>query len=153
MVLLCACSKQATTVPSDFSLTLDRSGCMGSCPVYEVSLAANGVVTLDGREYLKAGLPSSWTLSTVQRQRVFERLRRGPFLNLTQKRVGAACVQFWSDNPGFRISAVVDGTKHELWYNYGCRTSWWALHDQDVVEGLKALGDDLDTLIGTSGIH
>lgn len=51
LMVLSACgndSQQTSTIPSDFSVTLERGLCFGTCPVYKVSLDASGLVQYDG---------------------------------------------------------------------------------------------------------
>src|ERR1700685_2974283 len=41
-------------VPKDFSVTLERTGCVGSCPGYKVTILADGSVHYEGLYYVQA---------------------------------------------------------------------------------------------------
>jgi hypothetical protein len=38
---------------SDFCITLERVGCLGSCPDYKVTILGDGSVQYDGRAYVR----------------------------------------------------------------------------------------------------
>ena len=42
-----------TEVPDDFNVSLKRSGCMGTCPRYSVSINAKGHVTFHGEQFVR----------------------------------------------------------------------------------------------------
>ena len=44
---------QQTTIPSDTSITLERTACFGACPVYTVSIDATGNVVFEGAKYVR----------------------------------------------------------------------------------------------------
>jgi hypothetical protein len=51
MLVLSACGgddQENTAVPGDFSVTLQRNVCFGTCPVYTASVDASGLVQYDG---------------------------------------------------------------------------------------------------------
>jgi hypothetical protein len=53
MLALSACGgddPESAAVPGDFSATLERTVCFGSCPVYTVSVDASGLVQYDGTD-------------------------------------------------------------------------------------------------------
>ena len=59
--------------PAEVSIRLERSGCFGSCPVYDVTLSGTGEVRYEGRKYVKqtgvhiSQLPQAWVLRLVDR--------------------------------------------------------------------------------------
>lgn len=55
--LAMACGSPAVSaqpLPADLRITLERSGCGGTCPVYAVTIDAAGAVSFDGRQYVHA---------------------------------------------------------------------------------------------------
>lgn len=44
---------KAQTAPDDFAITLERTSCFGTCPVYSVSIDASGNVTYDGKGFVR----------------------------------------------------------------------------------------------------
>lgn len=51
----CKSSQQMmdNTVPADFELTIERTPCMGTCPYYDISVAADGSVKYMGKGHVK----------------------------------------------------------------------------------------------------
>src|SRR3989344_3218798 len=41
-----------TGIPLDFSVTLERQGCYGTCPIYKVTVKADGSVTYTGERFV-----------------------------------------------------------------------------------------------------
>ena len=71
----------AQEVPADFLITLNRTSCFGACPVYSVSIDANGNVTYVGTKFVRIEgrqtdrIPLSRVaelLATAERIRFFE---------------------------------------------------------------------------------
>src|SRR3954471_14210607 len=42
-----------TPPPRDVTITLERTACFGTCPVYMVTIAADGQVEYDGKEFVR----------------------------------------------------------------------------------------------------
>jgi len=40
-------------IPQDLMITLERLGCFGTCPVYKLTIAADGAVVFEGRRFVK----------------------------------------------------------------------------------------------------
>jgi TolA-binding protein len=55
-------------LPNDLNISLERTSCFGSCPVYKVSISNDGTVIFDGQSYVnKIGITkSSITIEAVQ---------------------------------------------------------------------------------------
>jgi len=47
-----SCSYMTPSIDNDILVKLERTACLGECPVYTVVVKKNGEVTYDGREYV-----------------------------------------------------------------------------------------------------
>lgn len=54
LLTIIACSEITPTISNDVLVKLERSGCLGDCPVYSLEIKKNGDVTFEGIEYVKA---------------------------------------------------------------------------------------------------
>lgn len=52
-ILVLQSAAQATSIADDFSITLERVGCLGSCPDYKITIAGDGLVRYEGRAYVR----------------------------------------------------------------------------------------------------
>lgn len=41
-------------IPADTVITLERTGCFGSCPIYKLTIVADGSVAFEGRDYVRS---------------------------------------------------------------------------------------------------
>src|SRR5215475_12263762 len=40
-------------IPKDLMITLERTGCFGACPIYKLTITANGAVVFEGQRFVK----------------------------------------------------------------------------------------------------
>ena len=45
---------QVPLVPADTQIRLQRTSCLGSCPIYTVTIDARGMVIYEGEEFVRA---------------------------------------------------------------------------------------------------
>ena len=106
IVLSAAPSTQVSTVPNDFSLTLERVGCLGSCPDYTITILGNGSVTYEGKSYVQVQGVRTKKISRAAVEKLVRRLQSENFLKWEEKNV--VCIDF----PEVHISATLNG-KHK----------------------------------------
>jgi hypothetical protein len=100
---------QTGRVPKDFSVTLERTGCVGSCPGYKVTILADGSVHYDGLYYVQAEGVRSKTIPTAKVEKVAQVLRDDHFFDWEGKQ--SVCLDF----PVVYITALMNGNeKHVL---------------------------------------
>lgn len=54
MLLAPTCFPQTGDVKNDLEIRMERTGCLGSCPAYRVTIQADGTVLYEGRSYVHA---------------------------------------------------------------------------------------------------
>jgi hypothetical protein len=122
---------QTGSVADDFSITLERVGCVGSCPDYKVTILANGSVEYEGRAYVRIEGTRGSTIPASIVQKLVERLRDDDFFHWEEKK--QVCLDF----PEVHITAMMNGRrKHVL---EGCNSPGKVL----------ALADEIDRISGT----
>ena len=69
----------------DFSITLERNGCLGSCPDYKVTILGNGSVQYLGRAFVRIGGIRRKTVPIPIVQKLIQRLRDQDFFHWEEK--------------------------------------------------------------------
>jgi hypothetical protein len=64
------------------SITLERTWCNGTCPIYTVTVRRDGTVTYDGEEYVKVRGHRSRRISSEQFQKLVREIQRIGFFKL-----------------------------------------------------------------------
>ena len=93
---------QSSRRPVDFSITLERVGCLGFCPDYTVTILGNGSVRYDGRFYVRTKGLRQNTIPVSDVKKLIQKLRDESFLQWKEKTL--VCV----DYPEVRITAILD---------------------------------------------
>lgn len=91
-----------------FSITLERIGCLGSCPDYKITIRANGAVRYEGRAYVSVEGVRNTTIPVLAVQKLQQKLRDEDFLHWPEKK--EVCVDF----PEVNITATVDGQRKRV---------------------------------------
>jgi hypothetical protein len=81
LALNCSGFAAAPTAEID-SITLERTWCNGTCPIYTVTVRRDGTVTYDGEEYVKVRGHRSRRLSSEQFQQLVHEIQRIGFFKL-----------------------------------------------------------------------
>jgi hypothetical protein len=87
--LLAACADTPNSVPesipidSDTLITLARSACYGSCPVYSLAIGGDGTVTYTGEAFVRVMGPASGEVAVSNVQALVDRMLRADYFNLS----------------------------------------------------------------------
>jgi hypothetical protein len=113
-------SSQSTT--SGPVITLERTACFGSCPVYTMSVSSSGEVQYEGRAHVrKVGAATG----RVPRERVdslLSELDRGGYFTFAERYTSPepACGRYVTDSPSVITSVTLRGRTKRITHDYGC---------------------------------
>lgn len=110
-------------IPKDTVITLERTGCFGTCPIYKLKISANGSLIYEGQMYIKTkGIVKS-TLSQEQLRELISEFEKAKYFSLRDSYEAApdGCPAFWTDNPAAITSIQMKGKKKSISHYYGCR--------------------------------
>ena len=131
--------------PEISAIRLQRSGCFGACPIYEVELAADGQVKYVGDKFVdQAGFHTS-KIHPSEFDALADKIRAIHFFSLKDRYrfEPDGCTSWATDQPTATIVVTANGKEKMVSYYYGCRGL--AIGPQ-----LKALAQTIDTVGGTS---
>lgn len=131
LFLLALLSEAQTSSPADdFSITLERVGCLGSCPDYKVTILGNGSVQYVGRAYVRIDGIRRKKIPVPAVQKLVRRLRDEDFFDWEEKK--QVCLDF----PEVDIAVTLNG--HQKRVLEGCNLPGKVL----------ALADEIDKISG-----
>lgn len=120
VVLSTASVAQSSDELGDFSVTLERIGCLGACPDYTVTISGNGAVLYEGRSYVHAKGVRRNRISVFAVQQIIQTLRDEEFFHWNEDT--GRCV----DAPEIHITARLNGQEKQV--RQGCSPSEKVLH-------------------------
>ena len=91
----------APNAPKIDSITLERTSCYGTCPIYTVTVRRDGTVTYDGKQFVAVTGHHSSKISSEQFQQLVHEIQRIGFFSLQDEYT-------FKENPDGSIEAVTD---------------------------------------------
>lgn len=148
ILVLSACGGddlENSAVPHDFSVTLQRTICFGSCPAYTVSVDATGLVQYEGTRCVAVYGHQESRLSQERLRALRAAFRAIDFFALQdvyRGDEGRSCA------PGFFDGTTIITTLRESGIEKTVR-NWHGCNPQDVAARLDSFERDVDELLGT----
>jgi len=125
-------------------ITLERGVCFGTCPSYIVTLASDGKVTWEGRDFVKTKGKATAQIKPEDFKKLAREFERIKYFSLddTYEPGRPGCATSATDMPSARTAIQTDGKTKSVSHYYGCR-------DSEVLRTLTALERKIDEVIGT----
>ncbi|HXM50709.1 MAG TPA: DUF6438 domain-containing protein [Pyrinomonadaceae bacterium] len=125
-------------------ITLERGVCFGTCPSYIVTLAADGTVTWEGRDFVKTKGKATAHIKPEAFNKLVREFERIKFATLDDKYQPGTpgCGPSATDMPSAQTSINLNGKTKSVLHYYGCR-------DSEVLRTLTALEHKIDEVIDT----
>lgn len=135
-------------LPADLKITLERTRCYGSCPIYVVTLDARGEIVWNGRKHVAHAGHTRAKLESLDGLRaLFGRLEAVDYAAITPsgdpERDAKLCPSMWSDHPSAVVTIVANGTEHVVDDYQGCE-------GYPPLEAFRALEREIDEVAGTA---
>jgi hypothetical protein len=99
---------QTTSTTSNFSITLERVGCLGNCPDYTVTILGDGSVHYEGKSYVRVEGIRKRAIPISEVNKLISERFDEDFLHWNEKT--DLCV----DYPEVRITASLNGQRKEV---------------------------------------
>lgn len=129
LLLTLQLAAQASTATDGFSITLERIGCLGSCPDYTVTIHGDGTVRYEGVAYVQTKGVRTRTIPTSAVQKLIQTLRKEGFFEWEEEK--KVCIDF----PEVHITASLKGKqKHVL---EGCNSPGQVLKLAEEIDRLS----------------
>lgn len=132
------------TVPQDTLITLERTGCYGMCPIYKLTISADGTVVFEGIRFVKkAGIAKS-AVSQEQIRELLDAFEKINYFELRDRydRPEDGCKQWLTDHPSAITSISLRGKSKSVSHYHGCR-------GPEVLKELEKLEQAIDKSVNT----
>jgi hypothetical protein len=125
-------------------ITLERGACFGTCPVYKLSIFADGRVEYDGKEFVKLKGKARGQITKAALQSLVREFENINYTRLDDEYVseGPNCPEWWTDSPSAVTSLDWKGKKKTIRHYHGCRGA-------RVLDQLTALENKIDQVVNT----
>ena len=142
IVLICSATAALPDTTQIDAITLERTSCFGTCPVYKVTVRRDGSVAYDGKQFVRVTGHRTHKIPAEQFQKLAREIQRIGFFNLKDKYSSKenpdGSIEVVTDQPS-RITTVRAGKLHKRVENY-----------YGGPESLTRLETLIDTLAGSS---
>lgn len=144
LLVLTSCSTTTPTIDSETVVKLKRTACYGTCPVYTVSVKANGVVEFEGHEYVSFKGFQTDSLPKERVAQIEKELIKVKFLKMKSHLDSGSwgCFISATDSSHIIIEGIVKNRKKAVSTYLGCESRQ--------VDEVISLANYIDQVIGTS---
>ena len=127
--------------PDSITIRLERTACLGGCPVYAVSLSGTGDVRWQGQEHVKQMGSARSTVPPAAVQSIVAAARAADFFELPGRYAYGepTCPVYAADLPRSFITITAGGRTKRIEHDYGCENS---------PRALVALASRIDSVAG-----
>jgi hypothetical protein len=104
------------------AISLERTPCFGSCPVYTISVSPSGQVTFEGRAHVLQLGTASGQISKQQVDALLVELERAGYFGFASRYDPSepACGRYVTDLPSAISSATLGGRTKRIEHDHGC---------------------------------
>lgn len=111
---------QNRQIPEDLLITLERTECYGLCPVYKVSIKADGSVIFEGIKNTETKGAAEGKIRETQIKDILKEFETADYINLKDKYDSETCPLAATDNSTVVTSIQSDGKKKIVSHYLGC---------------------------------
>lgn len=125
-VLVGACSRgenvPAATPATESAVTLERTPCLGTCPVYTVAISRSGQVTFTGKHHVTQGGQATATIPPERVDSLLAELEAAGYFGFADAYVmdSPACGMYATDLPTVITSATREAGTKTIRHDRGC---------------------------------
>ena len=104
------------------AVTLERTPCFGTCPVYTVTISRDGAVRFDGRHHVAHAGQATATIPAARVDSLLAELEAAGYLDFADDYVmdSPACGMYATDSPTVITSVTRDGVTKTVRHDRGC---------------------------------
>lgn len=136
-------ASESTATQDGSVLTLERTACFGTCPVYRLSVAADGTVSYEGRAHVRQLGRATGRVAPERLEALLSELERAGYFSFADRYTPAesVCGPATSDSPSAITSIRFKGRAKRIEHYYGCG---------DAPRALAVLEQRIDEVLGSA---
>jgi hypothetical protein len=108
-------------------VTLERRGCYGECPIYQLRITGDGKVSFHGERFVKRTGSHAGTISPEKVRKLVRAFEEAGYFAIRENYGYGGCgtrqlcaTGFLNDAPGADTSITLRGRTHRVTHDYGC---------------------------------
>ena len=140
-------TRRAAVRTDDLVITLKRTACFGTCPVYELTIDAKGNVAFDGQKHTKTLGNAAGKIAAGDIDRLIAEFNTAGFLDLDDNYDQKTCPEYATDMSTVIVSLRQNGQTKTVNHYLGCSTKG---DHKPYPPGLRELEDKIDQAARTS---
>ena len=104
------------------AITLERTACFGSCPVYTISVSSSGQVSFEGKANVRLLGTATGQIPQEQVEVLLVELERAGYFDFASRYAMSepACGRYVTDLPSAISSATIRGRTKRIEHDHGC---------------------------------
>lgn len=112
------------TSNTELSLSMKRSHCYGTCPVYELSIQPDGKVLFNGIDYTETKGEVAGSLTDKKMMQLVSEIEEAKFFSFKDSYAqdSGNCPLTATDNPTVTLSVKLNGKEKNITHYLGCRS-------------------------------
>jgi hypothetical protein len=112
-------SQSVTSAPA---ITLERTPCFGSCPVYRISVSPSGEVQYEGKAHVRKLGVATGKIPRERLDALLSELERGGYFTFAERYTSPepSCGRYATDSPSVITSVTLRGRTKRITHDYGC---------------------------------
>lgn len=106
-------------------VTLERTPCFGTCPVYRVAISRSGAVRFAGKNHVTQQGEARAEIPAARVDSLLHELEAGGYFGFADAYVmdSPACGQYATDSPTVITTATAGGRSKTIRHDYGCNAA------------------------------
>lgn len=124
------------SIPEDLIIRINRTPCFGTCPVYRMTVKADGNVKFFGRDHTEIKGETEGEISKEKIKELIEEFKKANFFALQDKYTTEDCA---TDNPSVNTTLFINGQVKKIEHHAGCKAP----------PELSVLENKIDEIVGT----
>jgi hypothetical protein len=106
-------------------VTLERTPCLGTCPVYQVAISRTGAVRFVGKQHVTRQGEATAEIPAARVDSLLRELEAGGYFEFADAYVmdSPACGQYATDSPTVITSASAGGRTKTIRHDFGCNAA------------------------------
>jgi len=113
---------ESTGSPAQPVITLERTACFGSCPVYRISVTSSGTVSFEGKAHVRRIGPATDQVPPEQVEKLLSEIEQAGYFTLDDRYQASepGCGRYATDAPTVITSVRLRGRSKTITHDYGC---------------------------------
>lgn len=115
-------TERTATAAAGTIISLERTPCFGSCPVYTISVSSSGLVTYEGKANVRRLGKATSQVPVQKIEALLVELERAGYFTFANRYALSepTCRRYTTDSPSAISSATFRGRTKRIEHDYGC---------------------------------